>query len=120
MSDGNSGTPDAGCAGSSCLQSNPAIAEFEHALVITTEQSVFGAPGSTFYGANVYALDKKALIGGAPSTNTALVLTYPQNGDPLRFLVPAQQVGHCILRNTFLMGTTATALAAEPAVTQHT
>jgi hypothetical protein len=116
MNDGNNGTPNAGCAGGSCLQEYPNIAAFEDALIITTEQTGFVAFGisSVFYGANVYAVDMAALLRGAFQANTALVITATENDRSLRFLVPAQQAGKCTIRNTFLMATEATALQAQP------
>ena len=96
------------------MQSTPTIAVWEDAVVITTEQTGFsptGGPSGGLYGANVYAMEKRALVLGASEADTALVMTYPQNRDSLiNYLVPARQTGSCSLHNTFLMATTSTQL----------
>jgi hypothetical protein len=76
QNNGTQGTPDHGCTDGFCLGDYPHIGADAHAIFLTTNEfSLFG-PG--FYGAQIYAISKQALVAGAPSPNVVLF----DAGDP--------------------------------------
>jgi hypothetical protein len=76
QNNGTQGTPDHGCAEGFCLGDYPHIGADAHAIFLTTNEfSLFG-PG--FYGAQIYAISKQALVAGDPSPNVVLF----NAGDP--------------------------------------
>lgn len=76
QNNGTEGTPDHGCADGFCLGDYPHIGADANAIFLTTNEfSLFG-PG--FYGAQIYAISKKALAAGAASPNVVLF----NGGDP--------------------------------------
>lgn len=76
QNNGTQGTPDHGCALGFCLGDYPHIGADAHAIFLTTNEfSLFG-PG--FYGAQIYAISKQALVSGAASPNVVLF----NGGDP--------------------------------------
>jgi len=100
--DGSGGTPNSQCELGSCSQSRPRLAVWDDAVVIANEERSLRNPESFYYGSNVYAIDKHALLRAADTATTALVRT----GEPgiarpsVSFIVPARQSGACRLRNT--------------------
>lgn len=102
---GDDGTPNAGCSGGFCFGQDLQFAVWQHALIITTNEFGF------FYeyrGANVYAVDKAALVQGKDTAKTALVRTDTGKADDpraLKYLQPARQTGSCDTPNTYLMAT---------------
>ena len=76
QNNGTQGTPDHGCSAGFCLGDYPHIGADAHAIFLTTNEfSLFG-PG--FYGAQIYAISKQALVSGAASPNVVLF----NGGDP--------------------------------------
>lgn len=76
QNNGTQGTPDHGCSLGFCLGDYPHIGADANAIYLTTNEfSVFG-PG--FYGAQIYAISKQALVLGAASPNVVLW----NGGDP--------------------------------------
>ncbi|WP_049620900.1 hypothetical protein [Frateuria defendens] len=76
QNNGTQGTPDHGCEDGFCLGDYPHIGADANAFFITTNEfSLFG-PG--FYGAQIYAISKRALAAGAASPNVVLF----NGGDP--------------------------------------
>lgn len=76
QNNGTQGTPDHGCALGFCLGDYPHIGADAHAIFLTTNEfSLFG-PG--FYGAQIYAISKQALVSGSASPNVVLF----NGGDP--------------------------------------
>lgn len=63
MNDGTEGTPDHNCAGGPCFADFPHIGVDEHGVYITTNEFPLFADG--FTGAQVYAISKPDLVGGA-------------------------------------------------------
>ncbi len=91
--DGNNGTPNHGCNLGFCLGDYPHIGADATGFYITTNEfSLFG-PG--FYGAQIYAMSKRALASGGPVSallfNTADYLD--ANGAPGFTVWPAQSSG---------------------------
>ncbi len=76
QNNGTEGTPDHQCAGGFCLGDYPHIGADANAFFITTNE--FSLFGSGFYGAQIYAISKRALAAGAPSPNVVLW----NGGDP--------------------------------------
>lgn len=76
QNNGTQGTPDHGCAGGFCLGDYPHIGADANAIFLTTNEFSFFDDG--FYGAQIYALSKKALASGASSVNVVLF----NGGDP--------------------------------------
>ncbi|WP_424681237.1 hypothetical protein [Frateuria sp. YIM B11624] len=76
QNNGTDGTPDHGCSEGFCLGDYPHIGADAHAIFLTTNEfSLFG-PG--FYGAQIYAISKQALVAGDPEPNVVLF----NAGDP--------------------------------------
>ncbi|MGN2252468.1 hypothetical protein ACFWZ4_03770 [Frateuria sp. GZRe12] len=76
QNNGTDGTPDHGCTDGFCLGDYPHIGADANAIFLTTNEfSLFG-PG--FYGAQIYAISKRALVAGDPSPNVVLF----NAGDP--------------------------------------
>ena len=73
---GSDGTPDHGCDGGFCLGDYPHIGADANAIFLTTNE--FALFGSGFYGAQVYAISKHALVTGAASVNVVQF----NGGDP--------------------------------------
>jgi len=105
---GSGGTPDAQCEGGACMQVSPRMVVWDDTVVIATEEYALNN-GSFYYGSNVYAVDKHALLRAADAATTALVRT-STGSVPVSVsnINPARQTGTCRLRNTFLMATPAT------------
>ncbi len=76
QNNGTQGTPDHGCAGGFCLGDYPHIGADANAIFLTTNE--FALFGSGFYGAQIYAISKQALVSGATSPNVVLF----NGGDP--------------------------------------
>ncbi len=76
QNNGTQGTPDHGCDGGFCLGDYPHIGADDNAIFLTTNE--FALFGSGFYGAQIYAISKKALVHGAASPNVVLF----NGGDP--------------------------------------
>ena len=70
MNDGTEGTPDHNCPGGPCFADFPHIGVDKNGVYITTNEFPLFADG--FTGAQVYAISKKALVGGADSLNIVL------------------------------------------------
>ena len=75
QNNGTQGTPDHGCAGGFCLGDYPHIGADANAIFLTTNE--FALFGAGFYGAQIYAISKQALVSGASSANVVLY-----GGDP--------------------------------------
>jgi hypothetical protein len=76
QNNGTQGTPDHGCSLGFCLGDYPHIGADAHAIFLTTNE--FSLFGSGFYGAQIYAISKRALVSGAASPNVVLF----NGGDP--------------------------------------
>jgi hypothetical protein len=76
QNNGTQGTPDHGCAGGFCLGDYPHIGADANAIFLTTNE--FALFGAGFYGAQIYAISKQALVSGATSANVVLF----DGGDP--------------------------------------
>lgn len=76
QNNGSEGTPDHGCDGGFCLGDYPHIGADANAIFLTTNE--FALFGSGFYGAQIYAISKQALVAGAATVNVALF----NGGDP--------------------------------------
>ncbi len=76
QNNGTQGTPNHGCNGGFCLGDYPHIGADAHAIFLTTNE--FAVFGGGFYGAQIYAISKKALTSGSTSVNVALF----NGGDP--------------------------------------
>ena len=76
QNNGTQGTPDHHCAGGFCLGDYPHIGADANAFFITTNEFALFGPG--FYGAQIYAISKRALAAGAPAPNVVLW----NGGDP--------------------------------------
>ncbi len=70
---GQDGTPDHGCNLGFCLGDYPHIGMDANGLYLTTNEFSFFGPG--FYGAQIYAMSKRALANGAASTPVFLFNT---------------------------------------------
>jgi hypothetical protein len=70
MNDGTEGTPDHNCAGGPCFADFPHIGVDKNGVYITTNEFPLFADG--FNGAQVYAISKTALTGGANSIDVYL------------------------------------------------
>jgi hypothetical protein len=70
QNDGTQGTPNHHCALGPCLGDYPHIGADANAIFITTNE--FSFFGSGFYGAQIYAISKRALATGAASPNVVL------------------------------------------------
>lgn len=92
QNDGTQGTTNDNCRGGPCLGDYPQIAVDRNGLYITTNEFALSGPG--FFGAQIYAVSKRALLRGASSVPVVRINTgdasIPFNG----FTVwPAQSVG---------------------------
>ncbi len=76
QNNGTQGTPDHGCTGGYCLGDYPHIGADAHAIFLTTNEFALFGPG--FYGAQIYAISKQALVAGTASPNVVLF----NGGDP--------------------------------------
>ncbi|HEY8587253.1 MAG TPA: hypothetical protein VIL60_11100 [Rhodanobacter sp.] len=76
QNNGTQGTPDHGCSGGFCLGDYPHIGADANAIFLTTNEFALFGPG--FYGAQIYAISKQALVAGAASPNVVLF----NGGDP--------------------------------------
>ncbi|MEO5831535.1 MAG: hypothetical protein ABIQ36_13300 [Rhodanobacter sp.] len=76
QNNGSQGTPDHGCDGGFCLGDYPHIGADANAIFLTTNE--FALFGSGFYGAQIYAISKHALVSGAAAPNVVLF----NGGDP--------------------------------------
>ncbi|MEI7037169.1 hypothetical protein [Fulvimonas yonginensis] len=76
QNNGTQGTPNHGCNGGFCLGDYPHIGADANAIFLTTNE--FALFGSGFYGAQIYAISKRALAAGAASPNVVLF----NAGDP--------------------------------------
>jgi hypothetical protein len=69
--DGTAGTPNHGCPGATAGSTGPCIGDYPHigldesGFVITTNEYAFFDPSETFMGAQMYAMSKSRLAGGA-------------------------------------------------------
>jgi hypothetical protein len=92
QNDGTDGTPNHGCTLGPCLGDYPHIGANRDAIFLTTNEfSLFG-PG--FFGAQVYALSKKALIQGSGPVPVVMFNTGdPSVPEPGFTLWPAQGSG---------------------------
>ena len=85
QNNGTQGTPNHNCALGFCLGDYPHIGADANAFFITTnEYSLFG-PG--FYGAQIYAVSKRALAAGAPAVNVVLWSTADPGSPTFAFTV---------------------------------
>ena len=66
QNNGTQGTPDHGCAGGFCLGDYPHIGADANGIYLTTNEFSFFKPG--FYGSQVYAISKAALVAGTATT----------------------------------------------------
>jgi hypothetical protein len=91
QNDGTDGTPNHQCGGP-CLGDYPHIGFNGDGIYLTTNEfSLFG-PG--FFGAQIYAISKRALINGAASIPVVLINTFdPEIPFPGFTVWPAQPVG---------------------------
>lgn len=76
QNNGTQGTPDHQCAGGFCLGDYPHIGADANAIFLTTNE--FALFGSGFYGAQIYAISKRALASANPAPNVVLF----NGGDP--------------------------------------
>ena len=76
QNDGTDGTPNHFCTGGPCLGDYPHIAVNRDGLYITTNE--FALFGSGFFGAQVYAISKRALVNHSANVPVVLINT----GDP--------------------------------------
>jgi len=76
QNNGTQGTPDHHCDGGFCLGDYPHIGADANAFFVTTNE--FSLFGGGFYGAQIYAISKQALVSGSASVNVALF----NGGDP--------------------------------------
>lgn len=76
QNNGTQGTPNHGCDGGFCLGDYPHIGADANAIFLTTNE--FAVFGGGFYGAQIYAISKRALASGAASPNVVLW----NGGDP--------------------------------------
>lgn len=76
QNNGTQGTPDHGCTNGFCLGDYPHIGADAHAIFLTTNEFALFGPG--FYGAQIYAISKQALVSGAAAPNVVLF----NGGDP--------------------------------------
>ncbi|MGN2243836.1 hypothetical protein ACFWZU_10040 [Frateuria sp. GZRR33] len=76
QNNGSDGTPDHGCTAGFCLGDYPHIGADANAIFLTTNEFALFGPG--FYGAQIYAISKRALVAGDPSPNVVLF----NAGDP--------------------------------------
>lgn len=65
QNNGTDGTPNHGCNGGYCLGDYPHIGTDQYGVYLTTNE--FALFGSGFYGAQIYALAKQALVSGSSS-----------------------------------------------------
>jgi hypothetical protein len=96
MNDGTEGTPDHNCDGGPCFADFPHIGVDQNGVYITTNE--FPLFGDGFTGAQVYAISKAALVGGANSIdvylfNTANPAWQVRDGEPGFTLWPALSAG---------------------------
>lgn len=75
QNNGADGTPDHGCTGGFCLGDYPHIGADANAIFLTTNE--FALFGSGFYGAQIYAISKRALVA-----DTAVNVVLFNGGDP--------------------------------------
>ena len=76
QNDGTDGTPNHGCTNGPCLGDYPHLAVNRDGLFLTTNEFALFGPG--FFGAQVYALSKSALVKHAATVPGVLINT----GDP--------------------------------------
>lgn len=76
QNNGTQGTPNHGCAGGYCLGDYPHIGADANAIFLTTNE--FSLFDDGFYGAQIYAISKQALVSGSASVNVVLF----NGGDP--------------------------------------
>ena len=76
QNDGTDGTPNHFCTGGPCLGDYPHIAVNRDGLYITTNE--FAVFGGGFFGAQVYAISKRALVNHSANVPVVLINT----GDP--------------------------------------
>ena len=76
QNNGTQGTPNHQCAGGFCLGDYPHIGADANAIFLTTNE--FALFGSGFYGAQIYAISKRALASGGTAPNVVLF----NGGDP--------------------------------------
>src|SRR5262249_11905673 len=79
------GTPDHKCAKGFCLGDYPHIGADANAFFITTNE--FSLFGGAFYGAQIYAISKRALAAGATSVNVTLWNTADPSSPTVGFTV---------------------------------
>jgi hypothetical protein len=96
MNDGSEGTPDHNCAGGPCFADFPHIGVDQNGVYITTNEFPLFEAG--FTGAQVYAISKTALVGGADSIDVYLFDTSQaawqvRDGEPGFTLWPALSAG---------------------------
>jgi hypothetical protein len=85
QNNGTQGTPDHKCAKGFCLGDYPHIGADANAFFITTNE--FSVFGPDFYGAQIYAISKRALAAGATSVNVALWNTADPSSPAFGFTV---------------------------------
>lgn len=73
QNNGTAGTPDHKCDGGFCLGDYPHIGADANGIYLTTNE--FSLFGSGFYGAQIYALSKRALVQGAGKVPVVLINT---------------------------------------------
>lgn len=70
QNNGTQGTPNHHCNNGFCLGDYPHIGADANAFFVTTNE--FAVFGSGFYGAQIYAISKRALVAGSSSPNVVL------------------------------------------------
>ena len=72
QNNGTEGTPDHGCTAGfpPCLGDYPHIGADANAIFLTTNE--FAVVGPCFFGAQIYAISKRALAAGASSVHVVL------------------------------------------------
>jgi len=92
QNNGTDGTPNHGCNNGFCLGDYPHIGADANGIYLTTNEFAFFGPGF-FYGAQVYAVSKAALVAGSV-TSVVLFNTLGATPDGAGFTVwPAQSPG---------------------------
>ncbi|NEX64879.1 hypothetical protein [Noviherbaspirillum galbum] len=98
QNDGTDGTPNHQCDGGPCLGDYPHIGVDANAIYLTTNE--FSLFGDGFYGAQIYALSKRALANRASGIPVALFNTFDPSVPYPGFTVwPAQSLTHDLDNN---------------------
>src|SRR5262249_55281288 len=71
QNNGTDGTPDHHCNSGACLGDYPHIGADANGIYLTTNEFAFTGPG--FYGSQLYAISKSALVSGSGGTVSAIL-----------------------------------------------